>query len=471
MFSEVHALVGQAGDIVLYVHDDLALPTAWDGAAQFPDFAASPGELHEAVLDGLRVVLVGMGPHAHADAWIPTGNLGRRIAELKTREVTLLGDGLDYAVIGCAFEVLCWNPNTYKGTGSKAKPRPELNVYLPDEAAVMAFAQGKELGVCINLSRTLSWTPPNIAHPEFMSEQAEKLAAEVGLTFREIAGDELEEEGLVGHINVGKASEVEPRMLRLEYAPEDASGDPLVLVGKTVTYDTGGLSLKPREGMVGMKFDKDGGCAVLGAMRAIATVYKPKCRVVALLCVAENSVSDEAYRPDDVITYRNGVTVEVTNTDAEGRLVLADGLCWAAEKENPSVVVDIATLTGGVVIALGKVFAGVWANDEGALATMMAASEATDERIWRLPLHAEYRDMMKSPIADIQNSNANRQAHPVQGAAFLSYFVPEGLPWIHLDIAGVHAAEKDHGPWIKGPNGFGVSLLAEFAYRWSKRTV
>ena len=160
------------------------------------------------------------------------------------------------------------------------------------------------------------------------------------------------------------------------------------------------------------------------------------------------------------MTYRNGVTVEVTNTDAEGRLVLADALCWACEKENPRAIIDLATLTGGVVVALGKVFAGYWCEDEAWRERLEAASARSGELIWRLPHHADYRAMMKSSIADILNSAPVREAHPIQGAAFLSYFVTDGTPWVHIDIAGVHATEKDKGMFIPGPTGWGVRILA-----------
>jgi leucyl aminopeptidase len=234
-----------------------------------------------------------------------------------------------------------------------------------------------------------------------------------------------------------------------------------VLLGKTITYDTGGLTLKISNGMVGMKRDKDGGCAVLGAMHAIATLIKPAFPVVGLLVAAENSVSESSMRPDDVITYRNGVTVEVTNTDAEGRLVLADGLCWACEEENASLIVDLATLTGGVVTALGSTFAGMFCENTGLRGRLEAAAGRSGERLWHMPMHAEYKEMLKSPVADIVNSNPNRKAHPIQGAAFLTYFVKEETPWAHIDIAGVHAVDADSGPFIKGPTGYGVRLLAD----------
>ncbi|MEM9374474.1 MAG: M17 family metallopeptidase, partial [Planctomycetota bacterium] len=318
-----------------------------------------------------------------------------------------------------------------------------------------------------NIARTLSQTPPNIATPLWIANEAKKMARKAGLKCTVFQGRKLEDEKFTGLMEVGKASENKPCMVRLEYTPaRGKTKDPIVLVGKTMTYDSGGLSIKISGGMRGMKRDKDGGCAVFGAMHNIATVIKPNRPVVALLMCAENSISDEAYRPDDVIEFRNGVTVEVTNTDAEGRLVLADGLCWACEKESPAAILDMATLTGGVVVALGTTYAGMWCDDDSLRSKLDAAADASGERVWRLPHHAEYRQLMRSPIADIHNSAPVRQAHPIQGAAFLSYFVEDGIPWAHVDIAGTHGTDKETGPFIAGPTGFGARLISEMVERF-----
>jgi len=280
-----------------------------------------------------------------------------------------------------------------------------------------------------------------------------------------VKGEALKRERLAGIETVGRASVNPPCLVRIAWKPtaeKDRKKKPIVLLGKTITYDTGGLSLKISGGMRGMKGDKDGGCNVLGAMHAVINVIKPKRPVIGLLAAAENSVAGNAYRPDDVITFRNGVTAEITNTDAEGRLVLADGLCWACDKEKPECIVDMATLTGGVVVALGSTFAGMWCDDDPLRSRVESASDATGERVWRMPHHQEYRDMMKSPIADIINSSPVRKAHPIQGAAFLSHFVKDRTPWCHIDIAGMHRADSDVGPLVKDtPTGFGVRLLAE----------
>lgn len=420
-----------------------------------------------------RVLVAGMGPK---DKLSLEGlrNLGaaveRRLSAIKEAgaRVELPTGSLDPAEAGQAFGegvgLSAYVCDHFKGKGSKAVERGTLALAAGGEAFRGGLARGLALAKSANLARTLSQTPPNIATPEWIASEAKKLAEEFGLGLRVFKGDQLVKERFEGLINVGKASENGPCMIRLEYRPKGATkaARPIVLIGKTMTYDSGGLSLKINNGMRGMKRDKDGGCAVLGAMHAIASIVKPGTPVVALLAAAENSISDEAYRPDDVLTYRNGVTVEVTNTDAEGRLVLADALCWACEKEDPACIVDLATLTGGVVTALGSTFAGMWCEDAGLRGRVEAAAAASGERVWRLPLHQEHRDMMKSSVADIINSNPNRKAHPIQGAAFLSYFVDENIPWCHLDIAGVHAVESTVGPFCEGATGWGVRLLAQF---------
>lgn len=460
---------GESGTIVEAFPNPTPAPAARGRKAVDP--AAIPG----------RVLIVGLGKSGKlsTDALRNlAGTVGRRLSALKATAAVIDLAGpiaaaeLDPKKCGTAFGeglgLLGWVCDEFKGKGTDATKRVALAVRSGAAKFDAGLAKGLALAQSTNITRTLSQTPPNIATTSFMAEQAKKVAKECGLSFKEWAGEALEKERFTGLINVGKASENKPRMVRLEYKPASAKKDdrPIVLVGKTMTYDTGGLSLKVNNGMVGMKRDKDGGCAVIGAMHAIATVIKPKRRVVALLSIAENSISDEAYRPDDVLTYRNGVTVEVTNTDAEGRLVLADALCWACEKENPLAIVDLATLTGGVIVALGSTYCGMFCDDDALRGRVEAAAAGAGERVWRLPMHQEYRDLMKSPVADIQNSNPNRKAHAGQGAAFLSYFVEEGVPWCHLDIAGVHVAEKNAGPYVEGPTGWGVRTLAGLVEGW-----
>lgn len=434
---------------------------------------AHPGKGYE------RVLILGLGDKDGFETGSlrrAGGLIGRALANAKVTSADFALDGALGSIKGAVDEeaagqalgeglgLIGWVCDEFRGSATSDKGRGKLSVRASDRDFSAGLKRGLGLAEGANLTRTLSQTPPNIATTTYMAQACQKLARQFdSLKCTVIKGERLEKEKLRGLINVGKASENPPCMVRLEYTPKSVArgAKPVVFVGKTMTYDSGGLSIKVGGGMRGMKRDKDGGCAVIGAMHAIASVVKPKRKVVALLAIAENSISDEAYRPDDVIEFRNGVTVEVTNTDAEGRLVMADALCWACDKEKPGHVIDIATLTGGVVVALGPTYAGMWCDCDELRGKLEDAADKTGERLWRLPLHQEYREMMKSPVADIVNSAPVRAAHPIQGAAFLSHFLKEGVSWAHLDIAGTHATDKDKGEYIAGPTGFGARLLAE----------
>lgn len=460
-------IIGKYADQDLAAHEDPAAQMA----ARRTEFRAKPGEVAEAFPEsGPRIIIVGLGekqllnPDTFRKA---AANALRRVSAIRANQIEVRITGLaDEALMGrCLGEaagLLCWPPVDFRGSATDPDERVDLVLYAGNEEFRRGMEYGLGLAESSNFARRLAFTPPNIATPFWMAEQAKSLG-EHGLHVAMLEGEGLEIERMTGLINVGKASENPPCMIRIAYMPEGGSdAKPVVLIGKTITYDTGGLSIKTKTGMPGMKYDKSGGCAVMGAMHAIATVIKPNFPVIALCPAAENSISSVAYRPDDVIEYRNGVTVEVTNTDAEGRLVLADALCWAVEKENPACIIDIATLTGGVVTALGGIFAGTFSNDDPLWADLMEASAVSGEKLWRLPLHPEYKEMLRSPIADIINSNPNGKAHPVQGATFLQYFVPDEIPWAHIDIAGASGTSEDKGMFVPGPNGFGVRLFADF---------
>src|SRR6185437_3151402 len=233
-------------------------------------------------------------------------------------------------------------------------------------------------------------------------------------------------------------------------------------VGKAITFDSGGISIKPAEKMGRMIFDKCGAMAVLGLMYALSRL-KPKINVVGILASAENILSSQSYRPGDILRMYNGVTVDVTNTDAEGRLVLSDALAWGIETYKPAAVVDLATLTGGVVVALGKTMAGIMTNDDGLVEEVSKAGEGAGEKMWRLPLKEDLRDYIRADAADIVTS-AGRERRPLQGAAFLSYFVSHdgSCPCCHIDIAGVADTEKELPYYARGATGWGVRTLVEW---------
>jgi leucyl aminopeptidase len=497
MFQSVHAgaVKGGGGAVVLGVVQGTrgkaeagAGRWAKDGAARAalarPECTGEVGAVAEAFPSGgrgapERLIVVGLGAREGLSlerVRTAASAAGRRLSATRATSAVFDfsaaqgGAPLEGARIGQAIGevmgLLSFPAGMLKGSaGNQKRPLAKITVDVADAGARAGLRRGLALAASTNMARRWAHTPPNIATPMWMAREAQKMARGVtGLSVSVMRGAALTRERMTGLLNVGKASENEACLIRVAWRPRGkASGaKPVVLVGKTVTYDTGGLSIKPTASMKGMKGDKAGGCAVLAAMHALATVVKPKGPVVALLVAAENSISEGAYRPDDVLTFRNGVTVEVTNTDAEGRLVLADALCWACDREKPACIIDLATLTGGVVTALGSTYCGMFCEDDALRGRVECAAAGSGERVWRLPMHQEYRDMMKSTVADIVNSNPNRKAHPIQGAAFLDFFVKKGVPWCHLDIAGVADAEADSGPFAKDtPTGWGVRLLAE----------
>ena len=359
-----------------------------------------------------------------------------------------------------------WKMEAYRGTAASGSAANGVLVISSSDAATRGgLRRGVILGNATNEARRVGATPPNVANPPWMAKQARALARNTKITTRVISATELKKQGFGGLTAVGQGSDSPPCLVVMEHKPARAKkGVHLVLVGKTVTYDTGGYSLKISNGMKGMKYDMCGGAAVLGAMQALDALKVPV-HVTGVLACAENMVSGNAYRPDDIITMYNGVTVEVTNTDAEGRLVLADALAYSCKKLNPTHLMNAATLTGGVVVALGEWCAGLWCGDDDFRRTLEHAADSTGERLWRLPLWKEHRDFMRSRHADLWNSGPRRAAHPIQGAAFLSFFVDEDVPWAHVDIAGPATTDFALPTAAIGPTGFGTRLMAETAAR------
>lgn len=327
------------------------------------------------------------------------------------------------------------------------------------------LARAERRARAVWVARDLANTPSSVKSPAWLADQAERLAAGAGLKARTTDAAELVSRGFGGMLAVGSGSDREPVMVTIEYAPEGgpqgASSGHVVLVGKGITFDTGGLDLKPLLGMPLMKTDMAGSAAVLGAMLLIAA-ERPAVRVTALLMVAENSISGSAYRPGDVITHYGGRTSEVTNTDAEGRLVLADGLAHAVRDLKPTAVLDIATLTGAATLGLGRQHAAGFSNDVRLGARLLAAGESSGDAVWLMPLAEEYVPMIRSTIADARNAvTGSADAGSITAALFLQEFVGD-VPWVHLDIAGPGRAESDLPEAAKGATGFGVRVIADW---------
>jgi leucyl aminopeptidase len=315
-----------------------------------------------------------------------------------------------------------------------------------------------------NFTRDLTNEPSNRMTPTILAERAKTMAAEVGLKCEVHDGDKIRQLKMGAFWGVAQGSDEAPALIVLRYEPEGAAKDVhLGLVGKGVTFDSGGISIKPADGMEKMKYDMAGAATMIGVMRAIA-LLKPKVKVTAIVCATENMPSGKAQKPGDVQIAMSGKSIEIINTDAEGRLILADGLCYARQL-GCTHLVDAATLTGAVVVALGYVNAGIFASDDPLYERFAKATQQAGEKMWRLPLDDEYKEIIKSNIADMVNSGG-RWGGAISAAMFLKEFA-EDTPWIHLDIAGT-AWMEEQKPWIaKGPSGIALRSLVEFVKGWS----
>ncbi len=378
------------------------------------------------------------------------------------------GDGPEPGAVAAALvegaALASFNFDRFKSGSDGEEAAPELKTVEISSATDIgeAVKVGEAIANAGNRARHLQSLPANFATPVYLADRAVEIAG----GFDSVEVEVLDRAGIIaagmgGLEAVAKGGEdIEPRLITLKYTGR-GSGEKLGLVGKSVTFDTGGISIKPSAGMHEMKMDMSGGAAVLEAVAAIAELEVP-IDLIAVLPATENVPSGTALKPGDVITQLNGKTVEVTNTDAEGRLILADALVHCA-REGADRMVDIATLTGAVVIGLGSTYAALLSNDDELAASVSAAGEASGELVWRLPLHDEYKDLTRGDITDLVNASAQRKAGTIYAASFLEEFT-EGKPWGHIDIAGT-AWDTGREYWGKGPTGFGVHLLVSLARR------
>src|SRR5579864_1984129 len=353
-----------------------------------------------------------------------------------------------------------FDPDYYRSDRKDQKIDALTVVASGDKSALEKAAnEAQVIGESQNFTRDLVNEPSNRMTPTILADRAKKMSAEVGLKCEVYGADKIKELKMGAFWSVAQGSDEPPALIVMTYEPSGAPAKPVLgLVGKGITFDTGGISIKPADGMEKMKYDMAGGATMIGAMRAIA-MLKPQVKVIGIVCATENMPSGKAQKPGDVQIAMSGKSIEIINTDAEGRLVLADGLYYARQL-GCTHLIDAATLTGACVVALGMVNAGVFANDEDNYKRFEKATHHAGEKFWRLPLDDEYRESIRSGIADIVNSGG-RWGGAVTAAMFLKEFVDE-TPWIHLDIAGVAWTEEPK-PWIaKGPTGVAVRSLVEF---------
>jgi len=423
-----------------------------------------------AKLKAKRLLLLGGGKTKKFSAVDLRKIAGAAVRSLKSKGVrsfaVLLPDsGLSAAeaakaVVEGAFTG-AFDSDTYKSDRKDLSIDSLTIVSSGDQPAIKkAIEEAQIIGESLNFTRSLVNEPSNRMTPTILADRAKKMSQEVGLKCEVYGADKIKELKMGAFWGVAQGSDEPPALIVMRYEPAGAPEKPVLgLVGKGITFDTGGISIKPSDGMEKMKYDMAGGATMIGVMRAIA-LLKPKVKVIGIVCATENMPSGKAQKPGDIQTAMSGKTIEIINTDAEGRLVLADGLCYARQL-GCTHLIDAATLTGAVVVALGYANVGVFANDDAFYESFAKTSTKAGENMWRLPVNDEYLDMTRSSIADLMNTGG-RWGGASTAAAFLREFAEE-TPWLHLDIAGT-AWMEEQKPWIaKGPSGIAVRSLIEFA--------
>jgi leucyl aminopeptidase len=437
------------------------------------DFRGKPGETlavpTQGKLGAKAVVLVGVGNAAEldADALRKAGAaLARRsskVARVATTLLQAIPDGLDQAAAAQALaegvQLGAYQFLKYKGDATASKLSKVVVLGRRSAGVRTALARGTTVANAVRWARDLINEPAGAKSPEDVAQLAQQVARRAGLKVKVMSGSQLERARMGGVLGVGQGSDRPPRFVRLEYAPAGAKRS-LALVGKGVVFDSGGLSIKTASGMETMKTDMSGGAAVIAAMSVLRELGV-KTRVVGYVPLVENMPSGTAIRPGDVLTMRNGKTVEVLNTDAEGRLILADALSLATD-EKADAVVDVATLTGACMVALGDKVAGLMGTDDTWIDQVRAAADRAGEPVWPLPLPPQYRKLLDSEVADVRNIGTGSYGGALTAGLFLKEFVGD-RPWAHLDIAGPARASSDDGYLTRGGTGFGVRTLIELA--------
>ncbi|HQU83624.1 MAG TPA: leucyl aminopeptidase [Pyrinomonadaceae bacterium] len=417
-----------------------------------------------------KLLLIGAGDkddYKTSDVSIVSGTAARALKKLNVKSFGLMprGEGDAVEVAQCAAQGVVTSEfelDKYKSKKDAPKTIETFGVYI--EGASKAdvengLKRGEAVGESMNFTRDLANEPPNILHPTEMAKRAQAMAKEVGLKCEILDEKQMEKLGMGSLLSVSLGSEQPAKLIILKYEPKKSTGkkgELLALVGKGITFDTGGISLKPGEGMDAMKYDMSGGATVLGTMKAIGHL-KPSVPVLGIVAAVENMPDGKATRPSDVVTASNGKTIEILNTDAEGRLILADAVAHA-ERLGATTIVDMATLTGAVIIALGDLNTGIMGNDQGLVDEIIACGKEAGENFWQLPVGKEYSKQIKSDIADIKNIGPSRKAGTIMGAVFIQEFIDKAK-WAHLDIAGT-AWDDGAKPFrSKGPTAVAVRTL------------
>ncbi len=457
--------------LALLVGKDAPLPQPGliGAAAKLGRFEGDAGSIIEHVYaegdNARRLLLVGIGGGSVEEYEKAGAALTAKLLTSGETELLIDASGVDaqrIARLATGVVLRGWRHDRYR-TKLAAKHKPTLeniSIVTTDPGAAAAWDRAQAIIAGISLTRELVSEPANIIYPESFVERVMHLA-DLGVEIEVLDDDAMRALGMGSLLGVGQGSARPSRLLCMRWdGTNGAIKTPVVFVGKGVTFDTGGISLKPPAGMEDMKWDMGGAGAVVGAMKALAG-RKANAHVVGVCALVENMPDGNAQRPGDVVTSMSGQTIEVINTDAEGRLVLCDAMTWVQRKYAPKVMIDFATLTGAMIVALGHEYGGMFSNDDGLAAQLAAAAATAGDPLWRMPLGDAYNKLIDSPIADMKNVGP-REAGSITAAQFLQRFVDDGVKWAHLDIAGMVWASKPGAVWDKGATGYGVRLLDRF---------
>ncbi|QZH75202.1 MAG: leucyl aminopeptidase [Erythrobacter sp.] len=451
------------------------LPRAMAEGAAASRFTGKPGQLfdgfHEESGKVVRLVLAGAGKKDDAGRQAALEKAGAALTAkyLTSGETSLALDagasGLDAAATAAVLtgaRLRAWRWDTYRTKLRDEQKRTLQTVVVigAPEGSEAAWEDAQAVATGVEFTRELVAEPANIIYPESFVERCRKRFEGTGVELVVLGDEEMAALGMGALLGVGLGSERPSRLLAMKWMGGTAGEAPIALVGKGVTFDTGGISIKPGPGMEDMKWDMGGAGAVAGAMLALA-LRKAKANVVGVCGLVENMPDGKAMRPGDVVRTMSGQTVEVLNTDAEGRLVLCDALTWVQKEFKPARIVDLATLTGAMMIALGSEHAGIFSNNDSLADDLLSAGKQVGDKLWRFPLAPEYDKLLDSPIADMKNIGP-RFAGSITAAQFLQRFIENDTPWAHCDIAGMVWADKPGATWDKGATGYGVRLLDRF---------
>ena len=419
-----------------------------------------------------RILLAGLGKKENLTndtIRFVSGKVALKARELKLKEFSVItppsfltdqNSSVSQIIEGCKMALYKFD----KFKSEKADNSPDLTIIVSKSKKILQTIKTAQIvAEGAIFTKSIANLPPNECTPTTLASLAKTISKKNKMKCSIISQPELKKKGFGGITSVGQGSKNEPKLIILEYNHGSRNDKPIVLVGKAVTFDTGGISLKSGEKMDEMKFDKCGGCTILGIMKAVSELKLP-INLVGIIPSVENMPGGESYRPGDIIKLYGGKTAEILNTDAEGRLILADALAYGEKHYSPKTIIDFATLTGACIIALGNNVAGMVSNNEKLAKKINEASQRTTEEVWELPLNQDYMDMIKSDVADMKNIGIGRAAGTITAAAFLRNAI-ENTPWAHIDIAGVAwtqiaTKEKSYNP--KGATGFGVRLILDY---------